>query len=176
MILKGKKVILRYPKLSDAKWLFENIKKPEISKNLASFVDDMKSIGDEIKWIKKQPARRKNKTHFNFVITDKKNHLIGGCGLHTLDTHIAGAGWWITKEYWGKDYATDAIRQLVNFGFRKLKLNRIEADVFKFNPRSLNFAKKLGFKLEGIKRQRWFKRSKFLDAYAISLLRQEWKG
>jgi len=178
MILKGKKVILRYPKLSDAKWLFENIKKPEISVNMAYFVEDMKSIKDQVKWIKRAPAKRK-KNHFNFVIVDKKTGaLIGTCGTGDIDAREkrAGIGWWAAKEYWGKGYALEAVKLLIRFSFKKLKLNRLEAGIFTFNKRSLNFAKKLGFKLEGISRQKSFKRGKLIDDYEISLLRKEWKG
>jgi RimJ/RimL family protein N-acetyltransferase len=65
---------------------------------------------------------------------------------------------------------------LIEFSFKKLKLNRLEAGIFTFNKRSLNFAKKLGFKVEGISRQKSFKRGKLIDNYEVSLLRKEWKG
>jgi ribosomal-protein-alanine N-acetyltransferase len=178
MILKGEKVILRYPKLSDAKWAFENIKKPEISRNMAYFVDDMKSIKDQVKWIKRAPAKRK-KNHFNFIIVDKKTGaLIGGCGTGDINQleKRATVGWWAAKEYWGKGYVLEAVKLLIEFSFKKLNLNRLEAGIFTFNKRSLNFAKKLGFKVEGIGRQKAFKKGKLIDEYDISLLRKEWKG
>jgi ribosomal-protein-alanine N-acetyltransferase len=178
MILTGKKVILRYPKLSDAKWLFTNLKKPEIAPKMAHFVEDMKSIKDQIAWVKKQPAKRKKK-HFNFIIVNKKTgELIGSCGTGdiSIPERRSTVGWWTTKENWGKGYAKEAATLLINFCFKKLKLNRLEAGIFTHNPRSLKFAQKLGFKLEGIGRQRAFKRGKLIDEYDVSLLRQEWKG
>jgi ribosomal-protein-alanine N-acetyltransferase len=175
MILNGEKVILRSPRPTDAKQVLEIIKQPEISKNLGGRVDTLKSIKDVKKWLMRG---KKDKSGLNFVIIDKKtNKIIGRCGLK-LDNQnkIASAVWLITKEYWGKNYSVDALHLLINFGFKKLKLNRIEADVYKFNLRSLNFAKKLGFKVEGVARKRWFKRGKFLDVYTIGLLKREWKG
>jgi ribosomal-protein-alanine N-acetyltransferase len=175
MILKGKKVILRSPRLSDAKQICEIIKQPEISKNLGGGADAIKSIKDARKWLMR---RKKDKTGFTFVIIDKKTKkIIGRFWLKSDERNkFATAGWYIAKEYWGKNYAVDALRQLINFGFKKLKLNRIEADVYKSNLRSLNFAKKLGFKVEGVARKKWLKRGKFLDAYIIGLLKKEWKG
>jgi len=179
MILRGEKVMLRYPKLSDAKWVFENIKRPEVSKMMAYFVDDMTSIKDEVAWIKSQPAKRKKKISFNFIIIDKKTKaLIGTCGIGDIDAREkrVTVGWWVAKKYWGKGNASDAVKLLIKFGFEKLKLNRLEAEVFTYNKRSFNFAKRLGFKLEGIARQKSFKRGKLIDDYEFSLLRKEWKG
>jgi ribosomal-protein-alanine N-acetyltransferase len=179
MILAGKKVILRYPKLSDAKWVFENIKKPEISKMIAYTIDNIKTVKDEIKWIKSLPNKRKNKNTFDFIIVDKKTGaLMGGCGTGDVNQleKRSTVGWWVAKEYWGKGYSLDAVKLFINFCFRKLKLNRLEAGIFTYNKRSLNFAKKLGFKVEGISRQKSFKRGKLFDDYDVSLLRKEWKG
>lgn len=177
MILKGKKVILRYPKLSDAKWLFVNIKKPEISRMLAYFVDDLKSLKEEIAWVKSQPAKRK-KGDYNFVIAERKTgRIMGSCGIGNINSREKRtmAGWWIAKDYWGKGYSLEAVKLLINFCFKKLKLNRLEADIFNYNSRSFKFAKKLGFKLEGLAREKSFKRGKLIDVYSVSLLRREWK-
>jgi ribosomal-protein-alanine N-acetyltransferase len=177
MILEGKKVILIYPKLSDAKWLFVNVKKPEISRMLAYFVDDLKNLKEEIAWVKSQPAKRK-KGDYNFVIADKKTgKIMGSCGTGDINSREkrSTVGWWIAKEYWGKGYSLEAVKLLINFCFKKLKLNRLEANIFSYNLRSFNFAKKLGFKLEGIAREKSFKRGKLIDAYSVSLLRKEWR-
>jgi len=179
MILKGEKVILRYPKLSDAKWFFVNIKKPEIAQNLGPAPKKLKSVKDEIKWVKSQPAKRRKKETLNFAIVDKKTKkLIGSCGFNTinLDEKYVEAGWWTAKQYWGKGYALDAVKQLIKYGFNKMKLNRIEARMFVYNPRSHKFAKKLGFKDEGYMRKRHLFKGKFYDEYLVGLLRKEWKG
>ncbi len=174
MKLIGKKVIIRSPKPSDAKQVFENNKQPEISKNMGSRIDNLKSVKETKAWLMRG---KKDKLRRGFVVIDKKTKkIIGTCGLKLDDKNkFATAGWSIIKEYWGKNYSIDALHLLINFAFKKLKLNRIEADVYTFNHRSLNFAKKLGFKVEGLARKKWFKRGKFLDAYMLGLLRKEWK-
>jgi RimJ/RimL family protein N-acetyltransferase len=179
MILTGKKVILRYPELKDAKWLFVNITKPEIAKNLGPLVLKLKSVKQEIAWIKKQPLMRKKKKTLNFAIVDKKTkNLMGACGINEFhtDEKCAVLGWWIAKKYWGQAYAYDAVKALINYAFKKYKLNRLEGYIYAYNPRSLGFAKKLGFKLEGTWRKRHLYKGKFYDEWTIGLLHTEWKG
>lgn len=51
------------------------------------------------------------------------------------------------KNYWGKGYATEALKRVVEFIFDELKLHYIEAGVYKGNRASVNLFKKAGFKL-----------------------------
>jgi ribosomal-protein-alanine N-acetyltransferase len=177
MILKGKKVILRYPKLSDAKWLFENITKPEIYLMLEPGIKP-KQLKDEINWIRKLPIKRKS-GHVNFVVVEKKSgKLMGGVGIKdpNFEQKRAELGAWIAKEYWGKGYAKEALTLLINYGFKKLKLNRLEGVCYESNKRSRNLQESLGFKLEGVLREHTIFKGKVLNDCFYSLLKKEWKG
>lgn len=178
MILTGEKVILRYPKLSDAKWLFEHLTKPEILWMLEPETVP-KCLKDEINWIHKQPMRRKKLVSVSFVVIEKRGgRLLGGAGIKypNLKHKRSEVGAWIAKEYWGKGYAKDALRMLINYGFKKLKLNRLEGICYAFNKRSRKLQESLGFKLEGVLREHSIFKGKFVDDYFYSLLRKEWKG
>ncbi|WP_089744453.1 GNAT family N-acetyltransferase [Gracilibacillus ureilyticus] len=55
-----------------------------------------------------------------------------------------------------------------------MKLNRINAYVALENIQSIKLLKKLGFKNEGVFRDKHYFRGKYYDHYSFSLLKREW--
>ncbi len=53
------------------------------------------------------------------------------------------------REEWGKGYATQAVKQVCEFGFRKLGLHRIQAGLYGANEASRKVLRKAGFSVEG---------------------------
>jgi len=102
--------------------------------------------------------------------------FIGSAGLHhwNREAHYAEIGCDIAHPYWGNGYGQEAMRRLIEFGWENMKLNRIEADVVKGNMRSMHVLEKLGFKKEGVLRQRLLKGGKYYDVYLFGLLRSEY--
>lgn len=102
--------------------------------------------------------------------------FIGSAGLHhwNREAHYAEIGCDIAHPYWGHGYGQEAMRRLIEFGWEHMKLNRIEADVVKGNARSMHVLEKLGFKKEGVLRQRLLKGGKYYDVYLFGLLRNEY--
>ena len=66
---------------------------------------------------------------------------------------------------------------MIDFAFRTLKLNRLEAGVFAGNPSSGKLLEKFGFKEEGFKRKgaRSKADGKIKDEVMYGLLRQEYR-
>ena len=58
-------------------------------------------------------------------------------------------GYWIARQHWGKGFATEACRSLIEIA-RTLKLPRLEASHFIDNPASGRVLEKLGFEPLGI--------------------------
>lgn len=80
--------------------------------------------------------------------------ILGVIGLHRLDwsRRSAGLGYWLRRSEWGRGLATEAGTCIVDYGFRALGLNRIEAHVAIGNGRSQRVVERLGFRREGIAR------------------------
>jgi ribosomal-protein-alanine N-acetyltransferase len=80
------------------------------------------------------------------------NNLIGTCGFHYLrrtnEDFIAEVGFDLSKFYWGKGLMSEAMKVVIDFGFKKMGLNIIDATVDPENQRSINLMRKLGFKKE----------------------------
>lgn len=78
------------------------------------------------------------------------------------------------KSCWGKGYATEAIRLIVDFGFKELSLQKLEAGCYEENIGSKRAFEKAGFLVEGILRnQRCAKNGRTSDI-VMGMLREEW--
>ena len=77
------------------------------------------------------------------------------------------------KESWGKGYATDALRLMMEYAIKELGLHRIESMVLEDNIGSIKMLKKCGFKEEGVKRDSIFKGGKYHNQVILALLDTE---
>ena len=71
---------------------------------------------------------------------------------------------------------SEALRELLVYGYRDLNLNRIRATVVTDNVASARLLEQLSFKREGILRQSQFLNGKYDDLAAYALLREEWNA
>jgi len=72
---------------------------------------------------------------------------------------------------------TEAMKAVIDFGFEEMELNRIEVFIMPRNKRSIRLVKNIGFKREGLLRQRYFDEfGHFTDDILFSMLRTDWKG
>ncbi|MDF1697687.1 MAG: GNAT family protein [Saprospiraceae bacterium] len=100
----------------------------------------------------------------------------GMIGLHQQNDvyrKSAELGYWIGEPYWGKGVASEAVRQITDFGFTELDLERIFAGVFEYNLGSMRVLEKNNFKHEGIARKAVFKNDQFYDEHKFSKLKSE---
>lgn len=104
------------------------------------------------------------------IIVDEKP--VGSIGLH-LQTDIlrknAEIGYWLGEQYWGKGIITQAIPQMIDYGFKNMDIVRIFARIFGTNKASQKVVEKCGFTLEGRYEKTIFKNDEYLDEliYAI---------
>jgi len=113
-----------------------------------------------------------------FAVTDRESgELIGSIGLRIDRDHAhAELGYWIGKPHWGRGYATEAGRAVIDYGFRELSLRRIHAHHMAHNPPSGRVLEKLGMKPEGVLREHVFKWGDFHDCAMYGLLRSEYES
>ena len=84
-----------------------------------------------------------------FERTDGEPQLIGSCGLGRRPSGAVELGYWISRPYWGRGYATEAGEALVDIA-RALGIERLEASHFLDNPASGRVLEKLGFQPTGM--------------------------
>lgn len=106
----------------------------------------------------------------NFAI-EADGAFAGGIGLVLLgDVYVKSAelGYWIGADHWGRGIATEAVRQMVEHGFRHFDIVRIHADIFASNPASMRVLEKNGFQMEGVRRKAVWKNGLLMDAYTYA--------
>jgi [ribosomal protein S5]-alanine N-acetyltransferase len=90
--------------------------------------------------------------------------LVGCTGLHFEVAHEkAELGYWIGRPHWGRGYASEAARALVEFGFGVLQLHRIQAHYMAHNPASGRVMENAGLRREGRSPGAMRKHGRFVD-------------
>lgn len=88
-----------------------------------------------------------------FLIKRKDdNKIVGGVSLRYIvggNEQSCVIGYWCAVPYLRNGYVYEAVSATIDFVFKELKLNRIQASCMKNNQPSLNLLKKLGFEYEG---------------------------
>ena len=114
-----------------------------------------------------------------FIVRLEDDKLMGSIGLHNID-HInrcATLGIFIgDKSGRNKGYGTEAIRLILEYGFKYLNLNNIKLDLMDFNERALACYKKCGFKEYGRRRKCKFINGKYYDSIEMDILAEEFEG
>jgi ribosomal-protein-alanine N-acetyltransferase len=98
-------------------------------------------------WVRRATEGRERGTLFAFVIVEAADGVVGVCSLMgvSMRFRVAGLGYWVGRPYWGRGYATEGARQVLEFGFRELELTRVEAGALDHNLASVRVLQKLGF-------------------------------
>lgn len=147
----------------------------EVSRFLAPGIPTLLSMDDEVEWYENR--RRKGNSFVFAILTLADHRLIGNCGLENVDfkNRTAMFGIFIgDPKFQNKGYGTDAARTLLRYAFEQLGLNRVELEVYDFNPRAMRAYEKAGFRRDGVRRQALYRDGRFHDIYLMSILREEW--
>lgn len=83
-------------------------------------------------------------------------------------------GFFVARERWGHGIATEVCRVVVDHAFGAMGLHRLEADVDPANAPSLALLAKLGFREEGLFKERWWIGERWCDSVMLGLLASDW--
>jgi len=174
-VLKRNNVLLRAVTIDDCNETYLNwLNETTINQYLETrwTTQSIESIKDFVKSI-----RESDHSYLFAIIVDGKH--IGNIKIGPIHHHYqyADISYFIgEKSYWGKGIATDAIFLITDFGFKILKLNRIQAGAFADNIGSLKALEKNGYKKEAVLRKQIFVNvgDQFQDHIIYGILKDEW--
>ena len=128
-----------------------------------------------IQWLQEHMFDRHTGLRWGITFRDQQK-LIGTCGFHIYTEHHrhADIGYELLPAYWGRGYMTEITHFMVRWCFENLNLHRIQGDCTAGNIGSERVMEKVGFKLEGIWRERDFEHGLFVDIKQYGLLRREY--
>ena len=99
--------------------------------------------------------------------------VIGYILFHELDEGVYEMGWFFNRTCWGKGYALEACKAVVDHAFNQQNAHKIFAETID-GGKSVGLMKKLGMKPEGIQRSQVKDRSgTWADLYLHGLLAED---
>jgi RimJ/RimL family protein N-acetyltransferase len=156
-VLTGERVVLRPIQSWDRERLYDLVETIEI-RALASNDPPLPLSLEEIEARDRRWLEQSHHDSAWFTI-DADEETIGMCGLQHIDHFHARAevGIRLGKEYWSKGFGQDAVRTLVDYGFRLLNLEKISLHVIADDERAVGAYVKAGFVEEGrLRNHLWF--------------------
>lgn len=170
-----KRLILRKITLSDLDDIFEFSSDPEVAHHMTWEVNKSKdeTLNNFIKTVMKG---YENGQSADWAIVYKESKkVIGTCSFvdWSNEHKRAEIGYVLNKNYWGHGFVSEAIKEVIKFGFRSVQLNRIEGGCNTDNIGSEKVMLKVGFEYEGTLRKNEFIKGEFRDTKVFSILKDE---
>lgn len=139
-VLETERLILRAPRLGDAKVLAALANDKRIAENTRRIPHPYKrSDADDFITAVNVPGGE-----IAFLITLRDGTAIGACGVAMQDG-APDVGYWLGVKYWGKGYVTEAVRAVIDFAFTELGHETLHAGARVTNPASRRILEKCGF-------------------------------
>ena len=155
-------------KISDTPYRVIWLNNPNVSKFIGDNSDKTTTLKKEKLWFNKY-SKDKNKKFF--TIYDNKIP-IGFLGLSHIDKTNRNADAFIAigdDKYRGKGFGKIAMKYLIDYGFIKLGLHKINLKVFEKNIPAVNLYKKLGFVVEGIMKDEAFFSGEYQNLISMAI-------
>lgn len=169
-------MILRPLSLKDAPNFCRWLKDPEVTNFLSVFDRRPPTLKEERDWIK--TGNVGDGKSIRLSIDTRTGQHIGSISLFKISESHRHAKFGIfigEKKYWGQGFGTEAGRLILGYGFKVLKLHRIELEVIAYNIRGIKSYQKNGFKIEGRARDYYYRNGYWHDQVRMGLLNDEFK-
>lgn len=173
--LETDRLRLRRLRLEDAPDVFAYTSDPEVALYTSWDAHESIDVAENfVRWVTDRYARGQVAPWGVEHKDDGK--IIGTCGFGAWATHDARAeiAYALARPDWGRGYTTEAVRTVIDFGFRSMKLNRVYAHCVVENTGSWRVMEKAGMQREGVLRQHVWNKGTFCDVLLYGLLRQDW--
>lgn len=150
-ILYSNRLVLRKMEKSDAEDMFLYARDEEVTKYL--LWSPHPSVNHTAKYLSTLAAHYRSGEFYDWAIT-LKGRMIGNCGFSKLDlkNRCGEIGYVLARDVWGMGIAAEAAEKLLEFGFERLRLHRIEVHYMIENEASRRVAEKIGMTFEGVLR------------------------
>ena len=102
--------------------------------------------------------------------------LVGVCGIEPAADDVVEIGYWIGVPYWGRGYATEAVRAVIDRAFERPATAAIAASCRIVNPASRRVLEKCGFQLRGEAMVRSIAAGGMVPVLRFVLERSIWAG
>jgi RimJ/RimL family protein N-acetyltransferase len=129
----------------------------------------------------REAEKRADDEAFWAVCLKESGKLIGNVYFFKLDFDTWELGYAFNPDFWGKRYAYEAAKALLDDAICNQNAHRIVAMCNPLNERSWQLLERLGMRREGhLRRNIWFKKDEkgcplWQDTFEYGVLKEEWK-
>lgn len=161
---KGNEVILRAPKIGDAKDITEMINSIIVEDDFILFNEKQK-FEDELKWLKGKIKSNKS-GNLIYLVAEVNGKVVGGadigCGIGRK-SHVGGLGIAIMNGYREEGIGTQLMQAVLDYAKKTMKLKIVELEVYSTNERAQKLYQKIGFKKFGTLPKAIFAKKRYVD-------------
>ncbi len=174
-VLTGQRVRLREPRMQDIDDLFALFSHQDVMRYWSSAPMRVRMQAEgKLADMREGFARREA---LDWIVAERRgDRAVGCCTLYRFDARHRRAeiGYALHPDWGHRGLAREAVALALDWGFRWLGLHRVEADVDPRNLASRRLLEALGFRSEGLLRQRFLMDGEACDSEVFGLLRPEW--
>lgn len=172
--LETKRLILRKPQPDDINDIFEYASDETVA-HFTRF-DPHKSKEETKMFLITVNQKHLNKTDLVLLLELKdEKKIIGSISFQNIleDSERAEIGFALSKKYWSRGLMSEAFNKMIEFGFKKIKFNRLESFCNIENIRS-NRLLNTFMQKEGVLRERDKIKGRFVSSNVFSILRKDY--
>lgn len=172
-VLTGDRTVLRPFTEDDAAVMAEIIEDPEVVRFTGEASEEF-SLERLRSWYGSRSAQN---DRLDLAVTDRATgELVGEVVLYEWDATARSCTFrtLVGPRGRGRGIGTEATQLIVGHGFEQLGLHRIQLEAYGHNPRALRVYEKVGFVVEGVRREADFRDGQWLDWVMMAVLDHEW--
>lgn len=173
--LKTERLVVRPATAEDAEAGFANYASdPEVTRYLTWSAYE--SVEPYRQYLLGEVENYPKADHYSWLIELKGVGVVGAIAFVQVDeaTESLDIGYVLGREWWSQGIMTEALREVMRFGFEEVGANRITGRHDVDNPRSGRVMQKCGMAYEGTLRQAARGNDGIVDICHYSILASEW--
>jgi [ribosomal protein S5]-alanine N-acetyltransferase len=139
---------------------------PRDEENTADYLDGL---------LASQCERPRNR--FELAVEEiESGRVIGACDLSFIEGDVVDLGYMLSIDAWGKGFATEIARALVDAAFFDLRAERVVSTVDVNNGASIRVLEKIGMRWEAVYRRHRRAKNRWWDCHLFVLPREVWEA
>ena len=171
---EGEKVTLRVVEPEDWEVFYEWDKDTETARR-GYFIPFPQSKAAAQKMAAEMALVRPENDVFRFMILNKQGEVVGTLNTHSVERRDGtfSYGVAVRREFWGRGYASEAIRIVLKYFFAELRYQKCNVGIDDYNTESIRLHERLGFQLEGRLRRMRFTDGAYHDGLQYGITAEE---
>jgi RimJ/RimL family protein N-acetyltransferase len=168
VVLETERLVLRQPTLADVKAIARVVGDKRVSINLRR-VPHPYSADDAISFVTTTAA-----TIDTVFLVEHERAAVGLVGVSWENENAPELGYCFGVDHWGKGYATEAARAVIDYAFEEFAIDQLLAGARVLNPASRHVLEKCGFQWTGVELHRFLALGSSTPVDRFKLERSVW--